>query len=164
MTTTLDILSKEDRNLIRQDILHFEEEIKKQPGSFIGDSDICPLKHTFTDGIYTREIFIPAGMFVVGKIHKHEHPNFLMKGTVFVLTENGEEIIQAPCAMVSPAGTKRALFAVTDLIWITVHHNPKNFTDLEKLEDIVIAKDYNQYEKFKNKKLPFYKRIFNLLT
>lgn len=156
-------LSKDQRNLIRQDIVNFEEEIKNHPEAFIGDSELCPLKHSFTDGIYTREIFIPQGMFLVGKIHKHAHPNFLMKGIVFVVTENGEEIIEAPCAMISPAGTKRALYAVTDLVWITVHHNPKNLTDLQKLEDIVIAKDYKEYEKFEKSKLPFYTKLLNLI-
>lgn len=147
---------------VRDKILAFEEEIKNQPEAFIGDSVHCPLKHTFTDGIYTREIFIPAGTFISGKIHKHEHPNFLMKGIVEVVTETGgQERIEAPCSMVSPAGTKRALFAVTDLVWITVHHNPTNTQDMEKLEEIVIAKDYEAYELFakKQNKISFFQKI-----
>ena len=53
---------------------------------------VCPLKHTFSDGIYVREITIPAGMFIVGKIHKHDHPNFLLKGKVVVVTEDRREV------------------------------------------------------------------------
>lgn len=142
------VLTPEQRLSIRQDIINFEEEIKKHPASFTGDSDLCPLTHTFTDGIYTRKIFIPAGMFIVGKIHKHQHPNFLMSGIAFVLTEKGEEILEGPIAMFSDPGTKRALYAVTDLVWITIHHNPDNLTDLKELEELIIAKDYEEYEKF----------------
>lgn len=160
---SLDILTKEQRQLIRRDILNFEEQIKKMPGAVIGDNALTPLKHTYTDGIYTREIFIPAGMFIVGKLHKHAHPNFLMEGIVMVVTEFGEEIIEAPKAMVSMAGTKRALYAITDLVWITVHHNPSNTQDLEKLEDLVIAKNYDEYEKFVQKKLPWYNKLLNLI-
>jgi len=50
--------------------------------------------------------------------------------------------------MMSPPGTKRALEAVTDLVWITVHHNPTNTQDLEELEKIVIADSYDDYEVF----------------
>ena len=72
----------------------------------IGDSDNCPLTHKFAPGVYVREIFIPAGMCVVGKIHKHAHPNFLLKGKVIVITEQGgRELLEAPLSMISPAGT-----------------------------------------------------------
>lgn len=148
---------------IREEILNFEEQLKATEGVLLGDSDVCPLKHSFSDGIYVREIRIPAGMYIVGKIHKHDHPNFLMSGEVDVITEAGSETIIGPCSMISSAGTKRALYAVTDLVWVTVHHNPTNTQDLAELEKIVIADSYEDYEKFKNKKLPFYKRILKLI-
>lgn len=149
---------------IREEIQNFESEIKKMDGAVIGDNDLCPLKHSFSDGIYVREIFIPAGMFLTGKIHKHAHPNFLMSGVVEVVTESGgKETLIGPCAMISAAGTKRALYAVTDLTWITVHANPTNTQDLNKLEEIVIAKDYLEFEKFQRKQIPLYKRILNLI-
>jgi len=148
---------------IREEIMNFEKQILSVEGSQKGDSDLCPLKHSFSDGIYVREIFIPAGMFIVGKIHKHEHPNFLMSGEVDVVTEEGARRLIGPCAMISPAGTKRALYAVTDLVWITVHHNPTNTQDLSKLEEIVIADNYLDYERFRNKQVPFYKRLLKLI-
>lgn len=147
----------------RDNIVKFEDEIKKQEGSFTGDSNICPLKHSFSDGIYVREIFIPKGTFIVGKIHKHDHPNFLLKGEVDVVTEFGNERIIAPCSMISSAGTKRALYAITDLIWVTVHNNPTNTQDLEKLEKIVIADSYEEYEKFIENKKRVKNRFINFI-
>jgi len=140
------------KNDIREGIMDFEAKIKSIEGHFEGDSFECPLKHSFTDGIYVREIYIPAGMYVVGKIHKHGHPNFLLSGEVKVITEAGEEVLIGPKSIISPPGTKRALFAITDLVWVTVHHNPTNTQDLKELEDIVIAENYKEYSKFISKK------------
>ena len=113
---------------------------------------VCPLKHTFSDGIYVREITIPAGMFIVGKIHKHDHPNFLLKGKVVVVTEDGIEELEGPLSMISKAGTKRALYAETELVWTTIHANPTNTEDLKELEENIIAPTYLEYEKFKQLK------------
>tara|TARA_R110000824_G_scaffold186811_1_gene368033 strand:+ start:212 stop:736 length:525 start_codon:yes stop_codon:yes gene_type:complete len=151
---------------IRGKIFDIENAIKNNTNpkykTFFNDTKQCPLKHYFSDGIYVREIFIPAGMVIVGKIHKHRHPNFLLKGKVMVITEQkGEEIIEGPCFMMSEGGTKRALYSITDLLWTTIHHNPTNTEDLEKIEDIVIAKDYNEYEKFISSEKSVIKKIKN---
>jgi len=47
------------------------------------------------------------------------------------------------------------------LVWVTVHHNPTNTQDLEKLERIVIADDYESYEKFIYYKNNTMKKVFN---
>jgi hypothetical protein len=134
----------------RKDILDFENVLKQQPNAFIGDNELCPLKHSFADEIYVREIMIPANIVLTGKVHKHSHPNFLMQGKVEVYTEfGGYEILEAPLSMISKAGTKRVVKTLSDTIWITIHSNPTNTQDLDELEKIVIAEDYNAYEKYK---------------
>jgi len=134
---------------VREEIMNFEAVIGEHPKSFRGDTDICPLRHSFTDGIYVREIFIPAGTVLTGKIHKHAHPNFLMVGIVEVITESGgRETLTAPVSMISEAGTKRVVHALTDVVWITVHKNKQNITDLDKLEEMIIAPDYKSYHKY----------------
>lgn len=133
----------------REAILSFENALSQQEGAVFGDSDLCPLTHSFSDGIYVREIFIPKGVVLTGKIHKHDHPNFLMKGKVKVFTEHdGFEVLTAPCHMISKAGTKRAVEAMEDTVWVTVHHNPTNTEDLKKIEDNVIAPSYSHFVKF----------------
>lgn len=132
------------RQNIRNKILNLEDNMKKVPSAHIGDSELCPLKHSFADGIYVREIFIPAGTLIVGKIHKHSHPNFLMQGKVSVLTEEGVKHLEAPLSMVSPAGTKRVVYAHTDTVWITVHRTKKQ--NLKKIEKEIIAKDYAEID------------------
>lgn len=126
---------------LRNLITTFERAIALLPGVIVGDSTELSLKHSFADGIYVREIFIPRGYTLTGKIHKHSHPNFLMQGEVIVVTEHqGREHLKAPLAMISLPGTKRAVYALEDTIWITVHATSE--TDLAKVEDYVIAKDY----------------------
>lgn len=130
---------------VRQNISDVETALSQCEGAFVGDADVCPLKHSFADGMYVREISIPAGVLLVGKIHRHSHPNFLMQGTVSVITEaGGQETLVAPCHMVSPAGTKRVVYTHSDCVWVTVHVTDS--TDLDEIEDQVIAPDYNDEE------------------
>src|SRR3990167_1655707 len=144
---TTEVLGNTLTRVPRDSILLFERELAKQPGVFYGDTDNCPLTHKFADGIYVREIFIPKGMCVVGKIHKHSHPNFLLKGEVLVVTEDGKERLMAPLSIISPAGIKRVVYALEDSVWITVHVTSE--TDLIKIEDEVIAKTFQEFESFK---------------
>jgi hypothetical protein len=112
----------------------------------------CELKHHFTPVdpkygccAYAREIFLPKGSVVIGKIHKHQHLNFLMKGKVSVATEFGKKYFEAPCIFVSEIGLKRAVYAEEDTIWVTVHLTEhKGEENLDKIEDEVIAKTYEE--------------------
>lgn len=150
----------------RKMALGFEQSLKKTEGVHIGDNDLCPLTHSFSPGIYVRQIFIPAGTLISGKIHKHRHPNFLMSGKVIVITEGeGVQELEGPLSIMSPPGTKRSLKALTDLIWITVHPNPTDTEDLEEIEKEVIAETYDDYDKFvlrqATKNQSFLSRIIN---
>lgn len=129
----------------REKIMAFESALSKVPGAMFGDNDTMPLKHSFADHVYVREIFIPKGHILTGKIHRHSHPNFLMKGEVLVYTENeGRQHLKAPLSMISPAGIKRAILALEDTVWVTVHVTDE--TDLGKIEDYVIAKSYDELD------------------
>jgi hypothetical protein len=124
---------------VRRFLALLEAEVGKWP-----QIDL-PLKHTFTSGIYAREIFLPKGTLVVGKIHRHDHLNFISFGDVSVLTKDGIKHIVGPCTMVSTAGTKRAVYAHEDTVWTTIHANPANERDLDVIEDFVIAKNYDEF-------------------
>jgi hypothetical protein len=125
--------------VIRDEIDDIELALSEAAHAQVGDC--FPLTHNFTSGIYTRTIQIPANSFVVGKIHRHAHPNFLMKGVVTILTEDGgTEILKAPCSMISPAGTKRVLYTHLPCEWTTVHAT--DATTPEEAEVEIIAPDY----------------------
>jgi len=123
-----------------------------QEGIYIGDNDMFPLTHTFAEGIYLREMKMPEGTTIIGKIHKEDHIWFLLKGHIKVATLNGNEEYHAPCYVKSPGGIQRVIHAFTETVWVNVHKNPSNTTDLKELENNIIAKDYLEYEKFKKLK------------
>jgi len=102
---------------------------------------LFPLKHTFVDGMYVREIFMPKGSMIMSKIHKHRHPYFVMKGDTSVLTEKGVQRIKAPYNGITERGTKRLLYMHEDTIWITVHATESK--DLDIIEEEVIAKTFD---------------------
>lgn len=146
-----------NKDKIRKDIINLESEIRKRPDALIGDNSHCPLKHSFADGIYVREIFIPKGTLIVGKIHKHSHPNFLLHGEVSVMTEEGPKKLKAPLSMISPPGTKRVVYAHEDCVWITVHRTNK--TNLKKIEKEVIAKTYHELPNVDKRILEFVNEV-----
>lgn len=128
------------------------EEIKNFLMNPTTEQTEFPLKHSFAPGVYAREMEIPAGTLLIGKIHKHRHHNFLMKGSIIVLTEaNGVELLQAPLMIVSEEGTQRIGYAVTDTVWTTIHENKDNSEDLDVIEDRTVVKTKAKYIEYKKK-------------
>ena len=106
-----------------------------------------PVEHFFSPGQYTRKCSIPADSLVVGKMHRHQHPTFLMSGTVRINTDRGMEEITGPHIWISQENAKRALYTVTDCVFATVHLNPTDTTDLEAIEaDVIVPEALINYE------------------
>ncbi len=101
------------------------------------------VNHHFSKGVYAREMLIPKGTILTGKMHKHNHLNVVLYGDIEVATADGSKRITGSCIFESIAGTKRAGFAHEDTLWVTIH--PTEETDLEKVEDEVIADDPIKY-------------------
>jgi hypothetical protein len=89
-------------------------------------------RHYFAHGLYAREILIPKGMLLTGRVHKHEHLNIVSQGDITVWTEEGMKRVQAPFTIVSKPGCKRVGLAHEDTVWTTIHSCVE--TDLEKIE------------------------------
>ena len=102
------------------------------------------ITHHFAPGVYAREMFVPAGILLTGKIHKTEHLNIISQGH-FSVSNMGESVdIKAPHTFVSPVGTKRAIYAHVDSTWTTIHVTEE--TDLVKLEELTIAESFEVLE------------------
>ena len=125
----------------REAILRLQDAIISE-GRDVGPAS-CPVKHHFAPGSYGREMTLPAGLVVVGKIHKHAHINVISKGRVQVFTEQeGVLELAAPCTFVSSPGTKRVVHVLEETVWTTVHVTDK--TDLAEIEREVIATDFSE--------------------
>ena len=110
-----------------------------------------PLKHSFADGIYVRQMLMKKDSVVVGAIHNHLHVWFLLTGHITVATEDSTQDYVSPCYVVSTPGIKRVILANEESIFVNVHKNPTNTQDLDKLEAEIVSKNYKEYEEYTNK-------------
>jgi quercetin dioxygenase-like cupin family protein len=90
-----------------------------------------PLKHHFADGVYAREMFMPAGTVLTGAVHKTTHMCILSKGHVRVATDDGPVELVAPATLIAYPGAKRAIYALEDSVWTNIHATTE--TNLDKL-------------------------------
>ena len=146
-------LSKREEIQVLQDAL-----IPKADGeNIIGDgktivhSNEFPLKHTFADGIYVRQMDMKAGSAVVGAIHNHLHVWFLLTGHLAVATEDDVEEFISPCYVLAKPGSKRVIYAMEDSIFVNIHKNPNNIKDIDKLEKEIVSFTFEEYEEYINK-------------
>ena len=108
--------------------------------------------HHFSPGIYMREIFIPKGATLTGKIHKTEHLNILSRGDLSVWTEDGVKRLTASTVVKSQPGIKRVGYAHEDSVWITVHPNVDESRDVDLIEERLIAKTFAEVPGFADSK------------
>lgn len=102
----------------------------------------CPVTHRFTNGLYLREILMPKGTRIIGKIHATEHFNVILTGKVTVITAEGSEYLEAPYTFISKAGVQKVVVVHEDCKWQTLHVTDK--TDLDEIEKEVIVESYDQ--------------------
>jgi hypothetical protein len=130
----MELIPKVDGQLTtvyRQKVMRLEAEMRKLPQIEI------PIVHYFSNGMYIREMHVPAGVTLTGKIHRTEHLCVLSKGEVSVANEHGIKTYKAPYTIASPSGVKRAVYAHEDAVWANLHRTDE--TDLDKLEAMLIA-------------------------
>lgn len=98
-----------------------------------------PTDHYFSDGMYCRRLFRPAGTLIVGKVHKKDHFFICAAGEIIAWTENGMKHLMPGDVVQSKPGTKRVTFAVTDAVGITVHKTDQ--TEIDKVEEELVEFD-----------------------
>lgn len=111
-------------------------------GATTDTGSICPVKHRFAKGLYCREILIPKGVKIIGKIHATEHFNTIVQGECLVITTTEEKRIKAPYTWVTKAGEQKAVLALNDVLWQTYHVTDK--TDVDEIEKDVIVDSFSQ--------------------
>lgn len=92
-----------------------------------------PLTHIFTDGIYIRQAFAPAGSMFTTVHHNTEHPFILISGTTEVISNEEASSITGPFMGITKKGTRRLVHAITDAMYLTIHANPDNLTDPDEI-------------------------------
>ena len=129
----MEAVTKQDD--IRQRVEQLQFEVSKLP------QYEPQTKHTFHGGMYCREVWRPAGVLVIGKVHKKEHFYVIIYGTVRITTDDGVQTITGPCILSSSPGTKRAVYAETDALCATFHR--VETTTIEDAESELVEDDPN---------------------
>lgn len=92
-------------------------------------------EHKFAPGVYIRQITIPADTLMTGMACRQEHLSVMVRGRMNVLADGKMQELAGYNDWIAPAGVKRVGYAVEETVWFTVHANPENITDIERLEN-----------------------------
>lgn len=101
--------------------------------------------HYFAKGLYARELWMPKGSVVTGKIHIKEHLCIISYGDVTVASDEETIRLVGPCTFVGKPGSKRALYMHEDTLWTAIHATDCN--TVEDCEATLVTNDYNQFLK-----------------
>lgn len=100
-----------------------------------------PLRHHFANGMYAREIFMPTGTLITGRIKKDDYLSVISQGEVYEATEHGAQHIKAPYTFSCGANSKRLVYVLQDCVWTTIHK-----TDETDIDTIVEKLTHPSYE------------------
>ena len=107
-------------------------------------------KHYFGDGIYARSMLIPAGVCVIGKIHKQARIVIIAQGKCRFVDEFQTRTVEAPWIGEFQAGSKTAVFAHTDTLWVACLGTDAQDSKTA-FSDLVVATraEYDAFEQMK---------------
>jgi len=103
-----------------------------------------PLTHRFTPGLYTREIYLPAGTLVTSKVHRTEHQYVVLSGRLSIfIPEMGGDIqhVEGPFVGTTHVGTRRVVYVHTDTRFLTIHANVDDCRDMDVLNALLCEDD-----------------------
>ena len=107
-----------------------------------------PVEHYFCGDIYARQILIPEGALITGRIHKFDHFDVMVYGDMTVSTDSGDaKRLTGYNLMKAYAGKKRAGIAHKDTLWVTFHSSPEQ--DPEVMADYLTCPSFEAYHDFK---------------
>jgi hypothetical protein len=105
--------------------------VKLQTLMLRGDTLELEVKHHFSDGLYARELFIPAGVCLVGALHKTTHLYTVVKGRCKVSSQFGNLDIEAPF-MARQFLVLSVLYTLKQIVYGIGFH-PTNLTDVDEI-------------------------------
>lgn len=116
----------------------------------LDSQDIMPgeqeIDHYQTSDLLGRRCRIPAGTLGTTYVHKFDHLAICLTGSLILVDQDGNRTyVEAPEVIVTKAGTHRAVLALTDVDWVTVHHTEHQ--DLSTIEETLGCRTMLEYMK-----------------
>ena len=105
-----------------------------------------PTTEHFVNGMYGREIVIPAGSLLTGRVYKEGYLDIMLSGDISVATPQGLKRVTGTNVMEAPPGRKRAGYAHADTHWLTVHRTDQ-FDPSDMLDQLTFfsREEYRSY-------------------
>ena len=98
----------------RDSIIELEDKIRTE----LAPANM-PVRHLFSGNIYARELFIPKGTVLTGRMYLVDHIDMMVYGDLTISSEDGTKRVSGYCVLPSVKGKKRAAYAHEDTLWIT---------------------------------------------
>lgn len=103
------------------------------------------VEHHQTEDLYGRHFKAPKGTMLTTRVHKQDHVSVMLKGVIIVRDQdNNLTTITAPCVFTTKAGTQRAMYAVEDFEFLTVHHHTNQ--NLDTVKDDLTCDNIDEYK------------------
>lgn len=134
-------MTQENAIAVRDKILQLKEESLKLPQVEI------PVFNYFSDGVYAREMRVPAGTTITGKIHKYSTVDVLLEGEIVVVDDSGiPKLLSAPMIFESKPGLSKAGHVLKDVRWVTIHGTRGDDSqDVDALVSNLVVETYDKY-------------------
>ena len=106
-------------------------------------------RHYFGENLYVRSLVIPAGTALVGHIHKQDRVCIIAAGEVTFSDEFlGTKTVKAPWVGEFKAGSKTAVYAHTDTMWLACLGTDSR--DKNNMVDKLVVSSHEEYDAFLN--------------
>ncbi|HEY0955841.1 MAG TPA: hypothetical protein VGE36_13835 [Roseateles sp.] len=106
---------------------------------------VIPVEHILLPGLYARKITIPADCRLIGKVQVSPHLNFVLEGDITFMVDGVVQRVGAGWEGSIPGCTKKIGYTHKRTVWMTVHPNPDNETDVAVLERRIAVDSYAIY-------------------
>jgi hypothetical protein len=103
--------------------------------------------HHFCGGVYMREIRIPAGTMLIGKIHKKEHL-CILNGDIEIVSNDVAGHFSGYLTFVSKPGVQRIGYALADTVFTSVHAIDYAGKSIQQLEHELTVETLEEYQQF----------------
>lgn len=124
-------------NDVIENVVPSRKQIERLHQSLIGQFDIdIGTTHHFSQGLYAKEMMIPASYIVGGHAHNYDHLSILAKGHVIVVADGERVEYKAPACINIKASVHHMIKALTDSVWFCIHATDEK--DITKIDEVLI--------------------------
>ena len=139
---------------IRSKVDVMQDQITKdiESGDMVQTIEDCKVnpdqaKHYYGESLYVRSLLIPAGTALVGYIHKQDRVCIIAQGKcTFVDEWQGRVTVEAPWVGEFKAGSKTAVYAHTDTLWVACLGTDS--TDEDNLVNKLVVASHEEYNNY----------------